>query len=94
MSKHGSYDTGPCKTYCLLEMKDYRINLPLGNDRATTAPYERSASTWDIDGLKEWEKSDTSNYYKVYVSEIQMEVDPTSFKALIRALWSVCLSKW
>ena len=38
-------------------------------------------------------KSDTSDYYKVYVSEIQMEVDPTSFKALNRALRSVCLSK-
>ena len=41
MIKHGSCDKGPCKTYCLLEMKDHRINLPLGNDRATTAPYEK-----------------------------------------------------
>ena len=44
MSKHGSCDKGPCKSYYLLEMKDYTINLTLGNDRATTAPYERSVS--------------------------------------------------
>ena len=31
-------------------------------------------------------KSDTSDYYKVYVSEIQMEVDPTSFKGSFELL--------
>ena len=33
------------KLIAFLEMGDYRINLPLGNDKATTTPYERSAST-------------------------------------------------
>ena len=90
MIKHGSCDKGPCKTYCLLEVKDYTINLPLGNDRATTTPYERSASTWDTDGLKEWE----NQILLITTKSMLMEVDPTSFKALNRVLRSVCLSKW
>jgi hypothetical protein len=75
-------------------MKDYRINLPLGNDKATTAPYEKKCQYLRHRWSQGMRKSDTSDHYKVYVSEIQMEVDPTSFKALNRFLRSVCfLSK-
>ena len=88
MSTHGS-----CKTCCLLEMKDYIINLPLGNDRATTTPHERSASTWDTDGLKEWEN-------QILLITIKSMLVKSNggwshlFIALNRALGSVCLSKW
>ena len=56
-------------------------------------PHMKEVPVPETQMVSRMRKSDTSDYYKVYVSEIQMEVDPTSFKALIRALRSVCLSK-
>jgi hypothetical protein len=45
----------------------------------------------DPRGLKEQENSDISDDYKVYISEIQMEGNPTSFEEVLR---SALLSKW
>jgi hypothetical protein len=65
--------------------------LPLGNKRVTTAPYERSASSWGPRWSQRIRKSAFSDDYKVYVSDIQMEGDPTSFEEAMRSDHSL---KW
>jgi hypothetical protein len=65
--------------------------LPLRNERATTTPYERSASSYGPRRSQRIRKSAFSDNYKVYVSEIQIEVDPTSFEEAMR---SDHLLKW
>jgi hypothetical protein len=69
--------------------------------RATTAPYQRSASSWGHIRSQRIRKSAISNDYKDYVSEeyasqecvseeFQMEGDPTSFEKPWEAItrWS------
>ena len=74
MSKHGSCDRGPSKSYSLFAIKDYIISY----QKATTEQQQPHMTKLHI-----------SNDFKVLVREIQIQVDPASFKGVIRSAQSI-----